>query len=113
MKTMRTALSALIFAFSFVSPGVAAGAPSAHVDATEFLDYLNRNGVRDEGDLQVREAEVNMGLTICNMYATLGSNALVNRTLAQQNNPSLNPAVWTVGSVSYLCPQYRSLLARY
>jgi hypothetical protein len=111
MNTMRTALSALIFAFPFLCPGVAVGAPPAHVDAAGFLDYLNRNGVRDGGDLQVRGAEVNMGLTICNMYATLGSNALVNRTLAQQGNPSLAP-MWTVGSVTYLCPQYQSLLAR-
>jgi len=87
-------------------------ATPAHADAADFIDYLESNGIPSPTRAIAADA-VDLGNAICGLYSAAvdagrNANREVMNTLAQDGNP--NPAVWTVGAVTYLCPQYEYLL---
>jgi Protein of unknown function (DUF732) len=103
-------LSLIAAAAIIVTPMVLA-AP-AHADAADFIDYLERNGIPSPTRAIAADA-VDLGNAICGLYSAnvdAGRNPkrAVMAQLAEDGNS--NPAVWTVGSVTYLCPQYEYLL---
>jgi hypothetical protein len=81
---------------------------NADIDSEGFLNWLSSHG-EDTSTAEIRFRSVDLGMAICNLYATSGSNDEVNRTVVRDQGPQ-SAAVWTVGSVLYLCPQYRYLL---
>jgi hypothetical protein len=100
--------SAMIAA-AVVSLGMLAPVATALADTDEFINYLKRQG-EDSSTAEIRMAEVNLGLAICNPYATSLDNRQVTRTMMADGHDTHWIAVWTVGSVEHLCPQYEYLL---
>jgi hypothetical protein len=98
-----------LIAAAVVGLGVLSSSATARADTAEFLTYLGSNG-EDVSSAEVREAQINLGLAICNLYATSLNNRAVMQTMMDNGQSTHEIAVWTVGSVMYLCPQYNDLL---
>jgi hypothetical protein len=87
----------------------AIGAPGlAHADSDSyrFLDFLARNG-EDVSNPEIQYAAIDYGYSICNLYRVSQSNDQVLQTMMRG---SQNVAVFSVGSVLYLCPELKYLL---
>ncbi|ABM14671.1 DUF732 domain-containing protein [Mycolicibacterium vanbaalenii] len=104
MRGINAVLAASAAALALGSSGVAHAQP----DYRGFVDFLYRHGepVDDDG---VRDAAINYGLAICDLYASSRSNEYVLMKL-DKNGRRDDTAVYTVGSVRYLCPEYGYLL---
>ena len=67
-----------VLAGALTAVGAAIGVPvTAHAD--EFIDYLERNG-EDSSTADIRDAELDLGYAICNLYRTTQSNSAVVRS---------------------------------
>jgi NO-binding membrane sensor protein with MHYT domain len=99
----------LLIASAVVSLAVLAPSATAHADTDEFIDYLIRHG-EDSPTAEIQMAQVNLGMAICNLYATSMSDRHVVNTMRAQGDTTDEIAMWTYGSVTYLCPQYEDLL---
>jgi hypothetical protein len=99
----------LLIATAVVGLATLAPTPTALADTASFIADLERNG-EDSSTAEIRSAQIDVGLAICNLYATAGSNREVERTMAANGDSPRHIAVWTVASVLYLCPQYEDLL---
>lgn len=85
------------------------GAPVAHANGIDFIDWLESHG-EHAGNARIAGAELDMGYAICNLYEAAQSNDVVNQSMQRNGHSPENAAIWTVGSVLYLCPQYKYLL---
>ena len=78
-----------------------------------FIDYLDRNGV-DVSTMEVQDTSIELGQAICDLYRTslrVGSNPNHEAmALLERGHTSDEAAVWVVGSVNYVCPQFVYLL---
>lgn len=84
-----------------VALAVTMAAP-AHADSQDFVDYIaSRGEVTDGMEYEV----IDLGQAICGMFQAGGTVDDVWDTLNQRDN-----AVWIVGSINYLCPDYMYLL---
>jgi hypothetical protein len=99
----------LLIATAVVGLVMLAPTPTALADTADFIADSERNG-EDSTTEEIRSAEIDLGMAICNLYATSGSNREVERTMAAKGDNPHHIAVWTVASVLYLCPQYEDLL---
>jgi hypothetical protein len=97
---------AAVISFGVLTPTATAGA-----NTDEFIDYLVRHG-EDSSTSEIQMAEVNLGVAICNLYATSLSNRAVMNTMLAQGHTTDEVAMRTVGSVEYLCPQYEYLVGQ-
>lgn len=97
----------LVAAVMAVTGAIAAPA-GAHADADSygFLDFLSRNG-EDVSSAEVQFAAIDYGYAICNLYRVSQSNDHVLRTMMRGTQ---NAALYSVGSVHYLCPEWEFLL---
>ena len=94
---------------TLIAFGAAMGAPAlAHADSDSygFIDYLARQG-EDVSTPEVQYAAIDYGYSICNLYEVSQSN---DHVLQVMMRGSQNVAVYTVGSVLYLCPELEYLL---
>lgn len=74
----------------------------ARADSQDFVDYIASRGEVTEG---MEYEVIDLGQAICSMFEAGGTVDEVWDTLNQRDN-----AVWIVGSINYLCPDYRYLL---
>jgi hypothetical protein len=78
-----------------------------------FIDYLDSNGV-DVSSIEAQNADVELGNAICGMYPpALRAGANPNHDVMaalQPRHTQDEAAMWLVGSVNYVCPQYVYLL---
>lgn len=78
-----------------------------------FIDYLDSNGV-DVSTTDAQDADVELGQAICGLYAAalkVGKNPNHDvMTQLEARHTQDEAAMWLVGSVNYVCPQYVSLL---
>lgn len=85
-------------------------APIAHAGTDEFINYLARNG-EDVSGHEVQLAQIDLGLALCNMVRASGRGVYAMDSLMRNGRHSAeNAAMWVVGSVNYLCPEYKHLL---
>jgi hypothetical protein len=97
---------------SMAAPGVAVADPGDNVQ--RFLDYLERNGEPAEQSPELERAAVDLGRATCGLFAGGSSADQVMRTSLKDGRWTTHQAaVWMVGSVEYLCPQYDYLLGTY
>lgn len=89
----------LLIAISGLALTVAA---PAHADSQEFVDYIASRGEVTNG---MEYEVIDLGQAICGMFQAGGTVDDVWDTLTQRDN-----AVWIVGSINYLCPDYMYLL---
>ncbi|HEV7854811.1 MAG TPA: DUF732 domain-containing protein [Mycobacterium sp.] len=78
-----------------------------------FIDYLDSNGV-DVSTIDAQNADVELGKAICGMYPPalrVGANPNDGVMAAlRPRHTEAEAAMWLVGSVNYVCPQYVYLL---
>jgi hypothetical protein len=89
-------------------------APSAlygqmDMDVQGFYDSLERADIPNRTP-EMRSRNLQMGLAICNAYATALNNDQVGLWLGNLGYSAHDAAMWTVSSVDYLCPQYGYML---
>ncbi|MDT5069502.1 MAG: hypothetical protein QOK02_5657 [Mycobacterium sp.] len=88
--------------------------PMASADTLgPFIDYLDNNGV-NVSSTEAQDADVELGQAICGLYAAalkVGKNPNHDvMTQLEARHTQDSAAMWLVGSVNYVCPQYLSLL---
>lgn len=94
MKKIALLVASAAFALTAAAP--------AHADSAEFIDYIaSRGEVTDGAEYEV----IDLGNAICGMFEAGGTVDDVWDTLSRENK-----AVWIVGSINYLCPDYLYLL---
>jgi hypothetical protein len=80
-------------------------------DVNGFFNYLGRNG-ESVGSVDVGNAALDMAFAICHEYDIGMTNWQIGKSLMSGPNAYTTDkaATWSVGSVDYVCPEYRTLL---
>jgi hypothetical protein len=104
-----TGVVALLFAV-----GTLLAAPMADADTGGFYDYLEGKGIDTSSSDEVRAASLNMGQSICGLFAAYdgeGDSARATVDGVLENVTIPQSTQWIVGSVDYLCPRYEWMLS--
>jgi hypothetical protein len=98
--------------------GATLTAPLAHADTAGFIDYLSDNGV-PVATSTLRQSHLQVGQAICVLYdahvgagdsKSVANDDALTTMEGRGDHTTQEAAMWVVGAVNYLCPQYKWMM---